>query len=58
MPAVQVLATGTVLVFFSALQSRLWPWRTTAANLPDASLRRDAEQALALAYRVRELVRL
>jgi hypothetical protein len=37
-PMVQVLAMGAVLIFFSVLQSRLWPWRTTAANLSDLGI--------------------
>ena len=35
MPIVQVLAMGSVLTFFTALQDRLWPWRTRFANLSD-----------------------
>ena len=32
---VQVLAMGSVLVLFAALQSKLWPWRTEFANISD-----------------------
>ncbi len=37
-PMVQVVSMGSVLVFFSMLQSKLWPWRTEGANYCDLGI--------------------
>ncbi|CAE8729361.1 unnamed protein product [Polarella glacialis] len=34
-PALQVVAMGTLLMTSAAVHSRVWPWRTEAANVAD-----------------------
>ncbi|CAE8646997.1 unnamed protein product [Polarella glacialis] len=37
-PALQVVAMGALLLSSAVVQSRVWPWRTEAANLADATM--------------------